>query len=199
MNAYEKAQSLGLKGTDAENVGVLQTLTVSDIPVGEVARLLREETLLLWTGEKYVGAIQQAVESPGIPLQFVNGIDELKSAIFGGSAKHLLTTVPKWAAKVAEIMAAIAQVIPQTAGLVDRVYALDGGRPWKDLTVEEFAKQRDEAVKQAESDAAQTKDQAARDVLREAVSQRSAAVTQHINESAEVPTLSDVLAMLGAK
>jgi hypothetical protein len=197
MNAYEKAQSLGLKGTDAENVGVLQTLTVSDIPVGEVARLLREETLLLWTGEKYVGAIQQAVESPGIPLQFVNGIDELKSAIFGGSAKHLLTTVPKWAAKVAEIMAAIAQVIPQTAGLVDRVYALDGGRPWKDLTVEEFAKQRDEAVKQAESDAAQTKDQAARDVLREAVSQRSAAVTQHINESAEVPTLSDVLAMLG--
>jgi hypothetical protein len=39
----------------------------------------------------------------------------------------------------------------------------------------------------------------ARNTLREAVAQRSAAVTQHINESAEVPTLSDVLAMLGAK
>jgi len=38
----------------------------------------------------------------------------------------------------------------------------------------------------------------ARNTLREAVAQRSAAVTQHINESAEVPTLADVLAMLGA-
>jgi hypothetical protein len=199
MNAYEKAQSLRLNGTDAEIVAVLQSLTVADIPCRHVARLLREESLLLWTGEKYRGAIQQAVLTPGVPVEFVDGIDELKSALFGGSAEYLQTTVPQWAGKVAAIMEAIGRVLPHTAGLVDRVYALDGGRPWKDVTIEEFAKQREAAAKQAESDAAQAKDQAARNVLREAVAQRSAVVTQHINESAEVPTLEEVLARLGAK
>jgi len=149
MNAYEKAQSLGLTGTDAEVVAMLQTLTVADIPCKHVARLLREESLLLWTGERYRGLIQQAVESPGMPSQFIDGIDELKSAVFGGSAEYLQTTVPQWAGRVAAIMAAIAQVIPQTAGLVDRVYALDGGRPWRDLTVKQFAALRESAEQQA--------------------------------------------------
>jgi hypothetical protein len=149
MNAYEKAKSLQLTGTDAEIVAVLQSLTVADIPCKAIARLLREESLLLWTGEKYRGAIQQAVESPGIPSQFIDGIDELKSAVFGGSAEYLQTTVPFWAGRVAAIMAAIAQVIPQTAGLVDRVYALDGGRPWRDLTVEQFAALRSAAESQS--------------------------------------------------
>jgi hypothetical protein len=173
MNAYEKAQSLGLTGTDAEIVGVLQTLTVSDIPCKAVARLLREESLLLWTGERYRGAIQQAVESPGIPSQFIDGIDELKSAVFGGSAEHLLTTVPKWAAKVATIMEAIGKVLPHTAGLVDRVYALDGGRPWKDLTVEKYqtAKADYEAAKKAADEAAK-----ADAASREAEAKRSARV-----------------------
>lgn len=142
MNAYEKSQELNLDGTDAAKVAILQTLTVSDIPTKSLARLLREESLLLWTGEKYVGSIQTLVASQGANPQFVAGIDELKSAVFGGSAESLLTTVPKWATKVWSIVSAIVALVPDTAGLIDRVYALDGCRPYKDLTVQEFAAQR---------------------------------------------------------
>jgi len=142
MNGYEKAQALGLTGTDAEIVAVLKTLTVSDIPVKSLARLLREEGLLLWTGEKYTGSIQALVSAPGANQQFVDGIDELKSAVFGGSAETLLTTVPQWAFKVWAIVSAIVALVPDTAGIVEKVYALDGGRPYKDLTVEQFVAQR---------------------------------------------------------
>ena len=146
MNGYEKAQALGLTGTDAEVVAVLQTLTTSDIPVKSLARLLREEGLLLWTGEKYVGSIQALVTAPVVNEQFVAGIDELKSAVFGGSAETLLTTVPQWAAKVWAIVSAIVALVPDTAGIVEKVYALDGGRPYKDLTLQQFAAQRTTAA-----------------------------------------------------
>lgn len=154
MSAYQKSIELNLDGTDAQKVAVLQTLTVSDIPTKSLARLLREESLLLWTGEKYVGSIQTLVTSQGANPQFVAGIDELKSAVFGGSAESLLTTVPKWSVKVWAIVSAIVALVPDTAGLIDRVYALDGGRPYKDLTVSEFAAQRTAAESIAVKDAA---------------------------------------------
>ena len=162
--SYAKAVELGLttaikpgsdpprQYTDAEIVGILHTLTVSDIPVRALARLLREEGLLLWTGEKYTGSIQTLVSAPGANQQFVDGIDELKSAVFGGSAETLLTTVPKWAGKVWAIVSAIVALVPDTEGIVEKVYALDGGRPYKDLTVEQFAAQRTAAEEQAEKD-----------------------------------------------
>lgn len=142
MNGYEQSVALNLAGTDAEKVAILKTLTVSDIPVRSLACLLREEGLLLWTGEKYTGSIQTLVSAPGANQQFVDGIDELKSAVFGGSAETLLTTVPKWAGKVWAIVSAIVALVPDTEGIVEKVYALDGGRPHKDLTVQEFAAQR---------------------------------------------------------
>ena len=144
MNGYQKSEALGLTGTDAEKVAILKTLTVSDIPVKSLARLLREEGLLKWTGEKYVGSIQDLVNTQGIPTQFIDGIDDLKSAVFGGSAETLLTTVPFWAGKVWSIISAIVALVPDTEGIVEKVYALDGGRPYKDLTVEQFATQRTE-------------------------------------------------------
>lgn len=142
MSAYQKSIDLNLDGTDAQKVAILQTLTVSDIPTKSLARLLREENLLLWTGEKYVGSIQSLVTSQGAHPEFVAGIDELKSAVFGGSAESLLTTVPKWSVKVWQIVSAIVAIVPDTAGLIDRVYGLSGGRPHKDLTVDQFAEQR---------------------------------------------------------
>lgn len=154
MNAYEKSQELNLEGTDAQKVAILQTLTVSDIPTKSLARLLREESLLLWTGEKYVGSIQSLVAAQNSNPEFVAGIDELKSVVFGGSAESLLTTVPKWSVKVWDIVSAIVALVPDTAGLTDRVYALDGGRPYKDLTVEQFAAQRTAAESAAVKNAA---------------------------------------------
>lgn len=154
MSAYQKSIDLNLEGTDAQKVEILKTLTVSDIPTKSLARLLREESLLLWTGEKYVGSIQTLVTSQGVNPQFVAGIDELKSVVFGGSAESLLTTVPKWSVKVWSIVSAIIALVPDTAGLIDRVYALDGGRPYKDLTVEQFAAQRTAAESIAVKNAA---------------------------------------------
>ena len=149
MNGYEKSVALNLPGTDAEKVAILQTLTTSDISVKSLARLLREEGLLLWTGEKYTGSIQTLVSTLGVSEQFIDGIDELKSAVFGGSAETLLTTVPKWAGKVWAIVSAIVALVPDTEGIVEKVYALDGGRPYKDLTVEQFAAQRTAAETEA--------------------------------------------------
>lgn len=160
--SYAKAVELGLttaikpgsnpprQYTDAEIVAILHTLTSSDIPVKSLARLLREEGLLLWTGEKFIGSIQSLVTTPGMSQQFIDGIDELKSAVFGGSAETLLTTVPKWAGKVWAIVSAIVALVPDTEGIVEKVYDLDGGRPFKNLTVQEFASQR------TANDAAQT-------------------------------------------
>ena len=158
MSGYLKAEQLGLttaivpgsnpeRGyTDAEIVAILQTLTTSDIAVDALASLLREEGLLLWTGERYVGSIQNLAVAQSNNLQLIAGIDELKSSVFGQSAKKLRTTEPKWAGKVWAIVSAIVALIPDTEGIVDKVYDLDGGRPYKTLTAEQFAAQRTAAT-----------------------------------------------------
>lgn len=184
MNGYEKSVALSLTGTDAEKVAVLKTLTASDIPVQSLARLLREEGLLLWTGEKYRGSIQTLVSTPGVAQQFVDGIDELKSAVFGGSAETLLTTVPKWAGKVWAIVSAIVALVPDTEGIVEKVYALDGGRPYKDLTVEQFAAQRTAALAKAE--------------IQTLWNARSAVVAEGIHDGT-ITTLEQILAVIGGE
>lgn len=167
MNAYEKSLSLGLTGSSAEQVEILQTLTVRDIPVKEVARLLREEGLLLFTGTEYAGDIETLVKTPGIPSEFVAGIIVLKSAIFGGSAEVLLTTEPKWASQTIAIMSAIVAFAPDKTELIDRVYEFGGGRPHAALTVEDFDAQKvqydQDAADAAAAEALRTK----RDGLRE--------------------------------
>lgn len=188
MNGYRQSEALGLTGTDAEKVAVLRTLTVSDIPVKSLARLLREEGLLLWTGEKYTGSIQTLVNTPGVSQQFVDGIDDLKSAVFGGSAETLLTTVPKWAGKVWAIVSAIVSLVPDTEGIVEKVYALDGGRPYKDLTVEQFVAQRTAA----EAEAALTEARNERRALYSAF-ENAVGTSEQAEKIAEMRTMLDAL------
>ena len=146
MNAYEKAQTLGLTGTDAEIVAVLKTLTASDIPVSKVAIWLRENLLWYWTSPTSMGgAFQNVVENPSTPQNIKDGLGLFFSAVFGDGAAFLQTTVPQWAGLVAQVMAGLIQLAPQSAALVDSFYALDGGRPYKDLTVEEFSSQKAQA------------------------------------------------------
>jgi hypothetical protein len=169
MNGYEKAQALNLTGTDAEIVTVLKTLTSSDIPVDSLASLLREESLLKWTAEKYVGSIQALVLANSDNVALVDAIDELKSTVFGQSAKKLRTTEPFWAGKVWSIVSMIVGLIPDTAGIVEKVYALDGGRPYKDLTVEQFAAQRTTAENEATTLAARNERRALYDAFENAI------------------------------
>ena len=160
MNGYEKSVSLGLTGTDSQQVAILQTLTVSDISVDAVRVWLRENLLWFRTSPTTMGGgIQQIIESDQTPAETKQQLGIFWSAVFGDGAKNLLTTVPTWAGLVWQIIQGLTQAAPDAAALVDSFYALDGGRPHRDLTVEQFAAQRTTA----ETEAALT---AQRDALR---------------------------------
>lgn len=143
MNGFEKSEALGLTGTDAEKVAVLRTLTVSNIAVDAVRIWLRENLLWFRTSPTTMGgAIQQVIDSDQTPVETKQQLGIFWSAVFGDGAQNLLTTVPTWAGLVWTIIQGLTQAAPDAAALVDSFYALDGGRPYKDLTVEQFAVQR---------------------------------------------------------
>ena len=141
MSAYAKSLQLNLTGTDAEKVAILQVLTVSDIPVKSVRTWFREQNLWLErsTGGM-MGPLQIAYESAS--QQAKDGLDYLYDTVFARSAEYLRTTSPAWAPQVKALVDLVVALSPQTSGLVDSFYSLDGGRPWKDLTVEQFAASR---------------------------------------------------------
>lgn len=146
MNAYQKAQSLGLTGSDSEIVAVLQTLTVTNIPVVRVAEWLRVNRLWYLSGpQQMAGAFQVVRDNPETPPQVEAGLGQLYSAVFGGSAQNLLTTDPYWAGVVYSIVSGLTAVSQDAAALVDSFYALDGGRPYKELTVEQYTTLREDA------------------------------------------------------
>ena len=153
MNAYSKAVDLGLTtaavpGSDpergytpAEIVGILQTLTVSDISVAKVRSWFRDHNLWLErsTGGM-MGPLHAAYQSASEPQK--DGLDYLYDAVFKKSAEHLRTTDPVWSMQVKALVDLVVQLSPQASGLVDSFYALDGGRPWLTLTVEQYEAQR---------------------------------------------------------
>jgi hypothetical protein len=54
--------------------------------------------------------------------------------------------------KVKELVDLVVALSPQASGLVDSFYALDGGRPYKDLTVEQYTAQQSAAEAAAAKD-----------------------------------------------
>jgi len=153
MNGYQKSEALGLTGTDAEKVAILKTLTVSNIAVDSVRVWLRETLLWFRTSPTTMGgSIQAVLEAAETPTETKQQLGLFWSAVFGDGAQNLLTTVPTWAGLVWQIIQGLTQAAPDAAALVDSFYALDCGRPYKDLTVQEFAAQRTAA----ETEAAET-------------------------------------------
>lgn len=150
MNGYEKSVELSLTGTDAEKVAILKTLTVSNIAVDAVRVWLRENLLWFRTGPTTMGgSIQVVLEAAETPTETKQQLGLFWSAVFGDGAQNLLTTVPTWAGLVWQIIQGLTQAAPDAAALVDSFYALDGGRPYKNLTVEQFAAQRTAAESNA--------------------------------------------------
>lgn len=155
MNGYEKSVALSLTGTDTEKVAILQTLTVSNISVDAVRVWLRENQLWFRSSPTTMGgAIQDVIESQSTPDETKQQLGIFWSAVFGDGAQNLLTTVPTWAGLVWQIIHGLTQAAPDAAALVDSFYALDGGRPYKDLTVDQFAAQRTAAETEAATIAA---------------------------------------------
>ena len=154
MNGYEKAQSLGLPSatfpdsdpprpyTDAEIVAVLKTLTVSDIPTKALGKWLGERNLLSWDGSGWFGTLQTLLDAGQITGTAADGIRQLKAVLVGPRGDGLETTSPLWAGLVFQTISGIAQASQDAAALIDSFYALDGGRPYKDLDEPTYAAQK---------------------------------------------------------
>jgi hypothetical protein len=151
MSAYAKSQELGLTGTDAEKVAVLRTLTQGDIHATKLGKWLGERNLLSWDGTTWFGTLQTLIDNGTITGSAVAGIQQLKAVLVGPRGDGLATTDPAWAPMVFQIISGIAQVSQDAAALIDSFYALDGGRPYKDLTVKQFGAERSAAIAAAES------------------------------------------------
>ena len=154
MNAYEKAQQLGLTGDPAAQVAILQTLTVSDISIESVKEWLRATEvsgIALWipTSPTTMSGVIESAKQSATEVQQA-GIGYMWSVVYGGTGQYLRTTDPAWAPRVFGFIQMVATLAPSINDLVDSFYALDGGRPYKDLTVEQFAAQRTAAESIAE-------------------------------------------------
>jgi hypothetical protein len=97
------------------------------------------------------GALQQVYAT--CTPQHQAGLDQFFAAVFGDSAVSLRTTEPQYSQQVWGIVAMIAALVPQSSGLVDSFYSLDGGRPYKDLAVTQFVAQRADFDRLAVADA----------------------------------------------
>ncbi len=146
MNAYQTAQAKGITGTVAEIVAALRCLTISDIQIESVRSWFREKNLWMRGPEpKRLGTLEAVYSNPATSTQAIAGLDYLWATVFGDTAKALRTTDPFWAVEVKKLVDLVVALSPQSSGLADSFYALDGGRPYRDLTVEQFAAQRNAA------------------------------------------------------
>lgn len=146
MNAYEKSVSLGLTGTDAEQVAILQTLGARDILTSDVAVFLREQGLWIQGPDGPLGALATVYQQT-MDTDIKTGLTEFYASLFTGQAQHILFTRPDIAGRVARIAGLLSALLGDK--IVADFYALCGGRPYAELTVEEFAAQREAAGTQA--------------------------------------------------
>jgi hypothetical protein len=154
MTALETAQALGLTGTDAEIVAVLRTLSRDNIPAASVRTWLRQDrdpVLLAYDGSAWYGTLEDMLKANQLPAEMVAGLRELKALMLEGGV--LRTTQPGPAGRVYRIVAGIAQIIGgDPLETIGSFFRLDGGQPFKDLTVEAFAAQKADAARLAEAE-----------------------------------------------
>jgi len=151
MNGYEKAQSLGLTGTDAEQTAILQTLTNSNIPTQDVRVWFRENRLWMEKPGGQMWGTLEAASASATPDQRQH-LDYLFDVVFGGSSELIRASEPTSAGETWAVVQTIVALVPDSSGAVDSFYALGGGRPYKDLTEAEFASQRSDSQRIAAAD-----------------------------------------------
>jgi len=154
MNAYEKAASLGLTGTDAEIVAQLQAVTVRPINLTYLMELLNFSGMLRKTDgqagqERWQGTLQNlkaALVAMGL-TDFVTSYELWFSHVTNPRQVSWDTSQPQWATAFLAMESNFAggDGMPSVADF-EAVAALGGGRPYVGLTVEQFAAQRQAAV-----------------------------------------------------
>jgi hypothetical protein len=139
MNAYETAVALGIDG-DANVVTVLQSLAVSDVTRSDLNRFMRVGRFLIFDGAAWSGSIQTLLVNGSIPEDNLDDIVDLKAIMVGTGGDGLATTDPVWSLRVFAFVTLMAG-ISQDASLVEQFYAMAGGRPFADLTIEQYEEQ----------------------------------------------------------
>ena len=153
MNSYDKAQSLGLTGTDSEQVAILQTLASTNIPTQDVRVWFRENRLWMQKpGDQMWGTLEDA--SVSATSEQRQQLDYLFDAVFGGSSEMIRTSEPIPAGETWAVVQTIVALVPDSSASVDSFYGLGGGRPFAALTVDEFAADRSDSLTQQENQAA---------------------------------------------
>ena len=153
MNAYEKAQQLGLTGTDQQIVDQLKAsgLTPRKINLGELTLLLRERGMLTkltyedpTTGMKWNGSVINMIiglKASGNPA--LAGVNKWFSHITDPRSESFDTTILSIATEFFALASAVAGVptFPSSEDFA-AVAGLGGGWLYAGLTVEQFESQR---------------------------------------------------------
>jgi hypothetical protein len=153
-NAYEKAQSLGLTGTDAEIVAVLKStgLTARSIVLAELLFLLNFRGMLTKlvsnnADEKWTGTVLAMKAAIAADPTATAHVDRWLSHITNPRNTHWDTTDAAYSAPFWAMAQAVAggSGMPSVADFA-AVAALGGGWLFADLTAEQFAVQRTAAA-----------------------------------------------------
>jgi hypothetical protein len=150
MNAYEKAQSLNLSGTDAEKVATLKATGVTARPIvlaellfllnfrGMLTKLVNNNSDEKWSGT--VLAMKAAIAADAVATAHV---DRWLSHITNPRNTHWDTTDANYAGAFWALSQAVAggPGMPSVADFA-AVTTLGGGWLFADLTAEEFSAQR---------------------------------------------------------
>ncbi len=161
MNAYEKAQALGLVGTDEEIVAQLRPITVTPINLAYLMEMLNFRGMLRKTDgsngqERWQGTLQN-LKSALVVYGMTDATIEYEtwfSHVTNPRQVSWDTSRPEYAIGFAEMQTTFGgqPTMPSVADF-EAVVALGGGRPYVDLTVESYTELRSNAESQAVIDA----------------------------------------------
>jgi hypothetical protein len=168
MNAYETAVAKGLTtaivpGSDpergytpAEIVAILQTLTVSPIPIARAIHYFDQNDLgaidpieNTWTGK-----LVDIARNENMPTELREGLRQLFRHLAKRDSEVVDTTDLTIAVQTANLLVVLVQLGAITTEERDAFYALGGGMPWLDLAVQEYQTQASEYAIEQQTQAA---------------------------------------------
>jgi hypothetical protein len=154
LNGYQKAQQLQLTGTPEQIVPVLHALTVDKIPVAEVIQFFDEQNLAEHDpiDNVWKGSLIDVVKHPASPEPVVAGLRALFVHIGKRTSEAVDTTDPTIAVQTWTLLNVLIQMGVVTVEQREAFYALDGGRPYAALSVEEYSAQATAAEEEAAKD-----------------------------------------------
>ena len=141
MNSYQKSLELGLTGTDEQIVDILKCICNNNITSKDVAIWMREKGLWIMLPDGCSGTLYN-LYSQTDNQEIKTGLGEWYASTLSGQAENILATDPIIAQRIASIIYLISNLIPNGPEICEEFYAMCGGRPFLNLSVEQFSADR---------------------------------------------------------